>query len=229
MAGHTKAKGIHDSVRQVLHGVFGHRHLRRGQAEVIERVMAGMPTLAVMPTGAGKSLCYQLPALLLEGKTVVVSPLIALMKDQCDRMRQLGIHAVQVNSALGAEEIAQAERDIADGSARIVLTTPERLAEPDFLRRMGAHPTALVVVDAEGYRGRREDALMDLAQRLADKAVKSARPVPVEPMSAHDRRIVHMALAEHEGVTTESEGEGLFRRVVIFPKGQAAAGGGGAD
>lgn len=147
MAGHTKAKGIHGSVRQVLHGVFGHRHLRRGQAEVIERVMAGLPTLAVMPTGAGKSLCYQLPALLLEGKTVVVSPLIALMKDQCDRMRQLGIHAVQVNSALGAEEVAQAERDIADGSARIVLTTPERLAEPDFLRRLGARPTALVVVD----------------------------------------------------------------------------------
>src|SRR3954453_5214225 len=76
----------------------------------------------------------------------------------------------------------------------------------------------LVVVDAEGYRGRREDALVDLAQRLADKVVKSGRPVPVEPMSAHDRRIVHMALAEHEGVTTESEGEGLFRRVVIFPK-----------
>src|SRR5881396_3018191 len=57
----------------------------------------------------------------------------------------------------------------------------------------------LVVVDAEGYRGRREDALVDLAQRLADKAVRSGRPVPVEPMSAHDRRIVHMALAEHEG------------------------------
>lgn len=134
-------------VEEVLHSVFGHAHLRRGQAEVIERVMAGLPTLAVMPTGAGKSLCYQLPALLLEGKTVVVSPLIALMKDQCDRLRQLGIHAVQVNSALGADELAQAERDIADGSARVVLTTPERLAEPDFLERMGAHPTALVVVD----------------------------------------------------------------------------------
>jgi len=77
----------------------------------------------------------------------------------------------------------------------------------------------LVVVDAEGYRGRREDSLVDLAQRLADKVVKSGQAVPVEPMSAHDRRIVHMALVDHEGVTTESEGEGLFRRVVIFPKG----------
>lgn len=84
------------------------------------------------------------------------------------------------------------------------------------------HDGPLVVVDAEGYRGRREDSLVDLAQRLAEKVVASGRPVPVEPMSAHDRRIVHMALVDHEGVTTESEGEGLFRRVVIFPKRAAA-------
>jgi spoIIIJ-associated protein len=80
------------------------------------------------------------------------------------------------------------------------------------------HDGPLVVVDAEGYRGRREDALVDLAQRLAEKVVATARPLPVEAMSAHDRRIVHMALADHEGVTTESEGEGMYRRVVIFPK-----------
>jgi spoIIIJ-associated protein len=75
-----------------------------------------------------------------------------------------------------------------------------------------------VIVDAEGYRGRREDSLTDLARRLAEKAIRSGRPVPVEPMNAHDRRIVHMALAEHPEVTTESEGEGMARRVVIFPK-----------
>lgn len=79
-----------------------------------------------MPTGAGKSLCYQLPAVLLEGQTVVISPLIALMKNQCDRLRALGIRAVQVNSSLGAEELAQSEADIDAGSVRIVLTTPER-------------------------------------------------------------------------------------------------------
>jgi spoIIIJ-associated protein len=79
-----------------------------------------------------------------------------------------------------------------------------------------------IVVDAEGYRGRREDSLTDLAQRLAEKAIKSGRPVPVEPMSPHDRRIVHVALKEHGGVTTESEGEGLFRRVVIFPKSRGS-------
>src|SRR3954469_14123629 len=75
-----------------------------------------------------------------------------------------------------------------------------------------------IVVDAEGYRGRREDSLTDLANRLAEKAMKSGRPVPVEPMNPHDRRIIHVTLKEHSGVTTESEGEGMFRRVVIYPK-----------
>src|SRR5215471_15045753 len=80
-----------------------------------------------------------------------------------------------------------------------------------------------IVVDAEGYRGRREDSLADLANRLAEKAMKSGRPVPVEPMNPHDRRIIHVTLAEHVGVTTESEGEGLFRRVVIYPKSRPAS------
>src|SRR3954463_13498583 len=80
-----------------------------------------------------------------------------------------------------------------------------------------------VVVDAEGYRGRREDALGDLARRLGEKAVRPGRPVPVEPMNPHDRRIIHVALAEHEGGTTESAGEGLFRRVVIFPKARGGS------
>ena len=75
-----------------------------------------------------------------------------------------------------------------------------------------------IVVDAEGYRGRREDSLADLATRLAEKAMKTGRPVPVEPMNPHDRRIIHVTLKEHTGVTTESEGEGMFRRVVIYPK-----------
>ena len=81
-----------------------------------------------------------------------------------------------------------------------------------------------VVVDAEGYRGRREDSLADLARRLAEKALKTGRPVPVEPMNPADRRIVHVTLVDHPGVTTESDGEGLFRRVVIYPKAPAPTG-----
>jgi ATP-dependent DNA helicase RecQ len=134
-------------VRTVLRETFGLSRLRPGQAAVIERVLAGEPTLAVMPTGAGKSLCYQLPALLLEGRTVVVSPLIALMKDQCESLRELGIAAVQVNSAIDSDEERAAKQAVADGSARIVMTTPERLADPAFVEMLLAHPIALLAVD----------------------------------------------------------------------------------
>jgi ATP-dependent DNA helicase RecQ len=134
-------------VRAVLRDTFRLSRLRPGQAAVIDRVLAGRSTLAVMPTGAGKSLCYQLPALLLEGRTLVVSPLIALMKDQCESLRELGIAAVQVNSAIDSEEAKAADAAVADGSARIIMTTPERLADPDFLEMLRAHPVALLVVD----------------------------------------------------------------------------------
>jgi len=134
-------------VRAVLRDTFGLNRLRPGQAAVIERVLAGQPTLAVMPTGAGKSLCYQLPALLIEGRTVVVSPLIALMKDQCESMRELGVKCVQVNSGTDTDEARAAEEAVADGSARIIMTTPERLAEPSFQELLLAHPVGLLAVD----------------------------------------------------------------------------------
>ncbi|MEJ8836596.1 RecQ family ATP-dependent DNA helicase [Ramlibacter sp. AN1133] len=134
-------------VRTVLRETFGLSRLRPGQAAVIERVLAGQPTLAVMPTGAGKSLCYQLPALLLPGRTVVVSPLIALMKDQCESLRELGIAAVQVNSGTDSDETKAAVAAVADGSARIVMTTPERLSDPEFLDVLLAHPVSLLAID----------------------------------------------------------------------------------
>jgi len=132
---------------RLLRQTFGLKRLREGQEAVIGHVMAGEPTLAVMPTGAGKSLCYQLPALLLPGTTLVVSPLIALMKDQCEKLRELGIAAVQLNSAVAADEIDAAEAAIAAGEARIVFTTPERLADPAFVDLVAARPVGLVVVD----------------------------------------------------------------------------------
>jgi ATP-dependent DNA helicase RecQ len=134
-------------VTQVLRDTFHIDRLRPGQRNVIEQVLAGRNTLAIMPTGAGKSLCYQLPALLLPGRTVVVSPLIALMQDQIDSMRELGIAAVQLNSAIDTQEARAAHAAAVDGSARVVMTTPERLAEPGFLQELAAHPTSLLVVD----------------------------------------------------------------------------------
>ena len=109
-----------------------------------------------------------------------------------------------------------AESGLVIGKKGATLDALQYLVNRIVFKQPGERP--LVVVDAEGYRGRREDSLVDLAKRLAEKAQRSGRPVPVEPMSPHDRRIVHMALADHPGVTTESEGEGSARRVVIFPK-----------
>jgi ATP-dependent DNA helicase RecQ len=134
-------------VRTLLRDTFGLSRLRPGQQAVIERVLRGDSTLAVMPTGAGKSLCYQLPAMLLEGRTVVISPLIALMKDQCESLRALGISAVQVNSGTDSEEAGAAEQAVADGSAKIVMTTPERLSEPGFLELLTRHPVSLLAID----------------------------------------------------------------------------------
>jgi ATP-dependent DNA helicase RecQ len=134
-------------LRDTLRGVFGIARLRAGQKAVIDRVLAGGNTLAIMPTGAGKSLCYQLPALLMEGRTVVVSPLIALMKDQCEALRELGVAAVQLNSAVDSGESREASAALEDGSARIVMVTPERLADPDFLALLKRHPIAMLVVD----------------------------------------------------------------------------------
>ena len=88
------------ALQKTLRDTFGYTRLRAGQQEVIASVLAGKDTLAVMPTGAGKSLCYQLPALHLPGTTVIVSPLISLMKDQVDKLEQAGVSALELNSTL---------------------------------------------------------------------------------------------------------------------------------
>ena len=136
-----------DRVERALRKVFGLSSLRAGQRQVIGRILEGQSTLAVMPTAAGKSLCYQLPAVLIEGRTVVVSPLIALMKDQCEKLRERGIAAVQLHSQCAADELEAAQAAIEDGSARIVLTTPERLADKAFMALLQTGATGLLVVD----------------------------------------------------------------------------------
>ncbi|RZI77721.1 MAG: ATP-dependent DNA helicase RecQ [Variovorax sp.] len=135
------------SVQRLLRDMFGLRTLRPGQREVIDRILSLRSTLAIMPTGAGKSLCYQIPAMLLPGCTVVVSPLIALMNDQCEKLRALGVHAVQLNSQCSTDDIRASEQEIVDGKARIILTTPERFATDDFIALLRRRSLAFVVVD----------------------------------------------------------------------------------
>src|SRR5512141_2393819 len=131
------------ALRKTLRETFGISRLRAGQEEVIANVLARRDTMAVMPTGAGKSLCYQLPALHLPGTTVVVSPLIALMKDQVDKLAEAGVHAAQLNSTLGAREEQAAIDAITAGDVQIVFTTPERLTDERFVAALKSHPVAL--------------------------------------------------------------------------------------
>jgi ATP-dependent DNA helicase RecQ len=136
-----------NTIRRLLHTVFGIEHLRDGQQRVIDSVLDGKDTLAIMPTGSGKSLCYQIPARILDGMTVVVSPLISLMKDQLEKLEELGVRAEQVNSSLSAEEERTALAAIRDGRCEIVFCTPERLTMPEFVEVLKAVNIALVVVD----------------------------------------------------------------------------------
>jgi ATP-dependent DNA helicase RecQ len=136
-----------NTIRRLLRSVFGIEQLREGQQHVIDSVLDGKDTLAIMPTGGGKSLCYQIPAKMLEGITIVVSPLISLMKDQLEKLEELGIRAVQVNSSLSAEEEAAAIEAIANEACEIVFCTPERLVSPEFIAVLKAVTLDIVVID----------------------------------------------------------------------------------
>ncbi|WP_295994109.1 ATP-dependent DNA helicase RecQ [Rugamonas sp.] len=134
-------------IQRLLRDVFGVDALRGGQQQVIASVLAGRDTLAIMPTGSGKSLCYQIPAALLAGATIVVSPLISLMKDQLEKLAAVGIAAVQVHSGLTREEEALALERIQNELNSIIFCTPERLTSPDFLALLRNTPIGLMVID----------------------------------------------------------------------------------
>src|SRR4051812_13916757 len=133
--------------RRVLRDVFGFTSLLEGQEAVIERLLAGRSALAVFPTGGGKSLCYQLPALLLDGVTVVVSPLIALMKDQIDFLASRGIAAARLDSSLTAAEARDVSDRLRAGSLKLVYVAPERFNNERFLAQLAETRIALFAVD----------------------------------------------------------------------------------
>ncbi len=126
---------------------FGHAAFRQGQEALIDALIAGRDVLGVMPTGAGKSACYQIPALLLPGLTLVVSPLISLMKDQVASLTQAGIAAAYINSSLTAAQYREVFRRAEAGQYKIIYIAPERLATGDFLRFAERQRIALVAVD----------------------------------------------------------------------------------
>jgi ATP-dependent DNA helicase RecQ len=135
------------SAQGVLREVFGFDSFRGQQLEIIEHVVAGGDAVVLMPTGGGKSVCYQIPALLRPGVGVVVSPLIALMKDQVDALRQAGVRAAALNSRLSPGEAAEIERAVRDAALELLYVSPERLMTPRCLELLAHTRLALFAVD----------------------------------------------------------------------------------
>src|SRR5262245_64472680 len=138
---------IANELAETLRERFGLEQFRPGQRAVIESVVRGRDVLCVMPTGGGKSLCYQLPALLLPGLTLVVSPLIALMKDQVDALTQRGIRATLLNSTLDPAEQRSRIAAIEAGQYDLVYVAPERFRSPRFVAAMARVRPNLLAVD----------------------------------------------------------------------------------
>ncbi len=134
-------------VKDLLGRHFGYKEFRPGQREVIEHVLAGHDAIVLMPTGGGKSLCFQIPALALDGLTVVISPLIALMKDQVQALQGNGIAAAYLNSSLGFEEERAIHEQLGSGRLKLLYVSPERLFQQGFLDRLEALNVKLFAID----------------------------------------------------------------------------------
>src|ERR1700675_2806091 len=135
------------AANHLLRSVFGFASFRDGQAEIIETILSGRDVVAVMPTGSGKSLCYQLPALIRDGLTIVVSPLIALMRNQVAQLRGYGAAAAALNSANDPAENRSILDQIARGELRLVYVAPERLLKSDTIDFLKKAKVALLAVD----------------------------------------------------------------------------------
>ncbi len=147
----------------VLKEYFGYTAFRPGQEAVIDAILAGQDTLAVMPTGAGKSLCYQIPALLLGGLTIVVSPLISLMKDQVNALREAGVCAACLNSALSLQEYTETMRLLSSGDCHLLYVAPERLLNENFLHSL------------KNVRGNGDTSVEDMTDGLSVRHQDKAR------------------------------------------------------
>lgn len=132
---------------EVLKQYFGHTEFRSGQSEIIDNILSGRDVLGIMPTGAGKSVCYQVPAMLLDGITIVISPLISLMKDQVEALVQSGVPAAFINSSLTYSQYLEVFRRASNGAYKIIYVAPERLVTDEFIAFAERIRIAMVTVD----------------------------------------------------------------------------------
>ena len=136
-----------EKARHYLQQFFGYQNFRLGQEKMIELVLSGKSSLCVMPTGGGKSVCYQIPALMLEGTTIVISPLISLMQDQVDTLLEMGTEAAYINSSLSQREYQDTLKNAQDGHYKLLYIAPERLESEDFRRLIALLNVPLIAVD----------------------------------------------------------------------------------
>lgn len=132
---------------ELLEKYYGYKSFRKGQEDIIENIAMGNDVLAIMPTGGGKSICYQIPALMLSGLTIVISPLISLMKDQVDTIKSMGIEATYINSSLSSNEYKEILNGISDDKYKIIYVAPERLETYEFLSILGEKNISQIAID----------------------------------------------------------------------------------
>jgi len=195
---------IHDELLRS----FGHSEFRSGQEAVIASLLEGRSALAIFPTGGGKSLCYQLPALLLDGLTLVVSPLIALMKDQVDSLQARGIAAARLDSTLTADEALTVYRDLGKGDLKMLYVAPERLANEKFRARLAESTISLLAIDevhciSEWGHNFRPDylKLTQFAKELKIERVLGLTATATPAVSADICRHFRIAKKDHHQLT----------------------------
>ena len=142
-----KEDAVYNSPKEALKAVFGYDSFRAGQEEIINAIMEGRDALSVMPTGAGKSLCYQVPAMLLSGITLVISPLISLMQDQVKALNEAGVSAAFINSSLSERAMNVTFKKASQGMYKIIYVAPERLMSENFISLAKFVEISMVTVD----------------------------------------------------------------------------------
>ena len=183
---------------------FGHKAFRAGQEQVMEALLAGRSALALFPTSAGKSLCYQLPALLMDGVALIISPLIALMKDQVQALRARGIAAARLDSSLSADEAAQVFDDMRNGTLKLLYIAPERLMNENFVERLKRLRISMMAVDEAhcisewGHNFRPEYLRLALvAKELVIKPVLALTATATPSVASDIRNAFDIVQADH--------------------------------
>jgi ATP-dependent DNA helicase RecQ len=203
---------------ETLREVFGHDDFRAGQEQVVRALLDGRPSLAVFPTGGGKSICYQLPAVMLDGLTLVVSPLIALMKDQVDSLNSRGIAAARLDSTLDTHELGNLYRKLDHGEIKLLYIAPERLANEAFRKRVQGWNIALLAVDEAhcisewGHNFRPDYLKLAMFRRsLRIRRVLALTATATPNVAAEIRR--HFTIAKHDFVRLSFHRPNLDLRV----------------